>query len=157
VRNQLEDFHHRNLNDAQMRELNVIIRNATYTVLHALKEQDRPSIHTLSFVALSIPSYQEEPELTKEFKELTAHLNNEDVEDMQGYYGNVVITGGRYKGKVGLYDDDEGDKAVVYLAGNDDYKLIQHKYLKKAPPAIAVMDTKKMAILRRGPSRKNGL
>lgn len=30
-------------------------------------------------------------------------------------YGAVMILKGRYKGKVGYYDDEEGDKAIVYL------------------------------------------
>jgi hypothetical protein len=29
-------------------------------------------------------------------------------------YGIVVVTGGPCKGRIGEYDDDEGDRAIVY-------------------------------------------
>ena len=36
VRNAMEDFHGKHLSDAQMKEINPIIRNAVYTALYAL-------------------------------------------------------------------------------------------------------------------------
>lgn len=38
VRNQMEDFHNKYLSDAQMKELNPIIRNAIYTALVQMDE-----------------------------------------------------------------------------------------------------------------------
>lgn len=35
----------------------------------------------------------------------------------EGDYGPVLIVKGKYKGKTGYYDDDEGAKAIVYLNG----------------------------------------
>ena len=37
VRNAMEDFHVNNLSDAQMKELNPIIRNAIFTALHSAR------------------------------------------------------------------------------------------------------------------------
>lgn len=55
-------------------------------------------------------------------------------------YGIVEITGGRYRGRVGFYDNDEGGVpgeppcAVVYFAfpGITDCRFIPHRYLKRA-------------------------
>lgn len=33
-------------------------------------------------------------------------------------YGPVIVTKGKYKGKVGYYDDDEGWRAMVYFGGS---------------------------------------
>lgn len=45
-------------------------------------------------------------------------------------WGAVAITGGKYIGRFGYYDDDEGPwKAVVYLWGKDDYVFIDHVFL----------------------------
>lgn len=33
-----------------------------------------------------------------------------------GDYGTVKIIKGKYKGYVGLYDDDEGNKGIVYIS-----------------------------------------
>ena len=50
------------------------------------------------------------------------------------YYGAVKILKGRYKGRIGYYDneDDDGERAIVYLGEpfNSPYFIIAHKYLK---------------------------
>jgi hypothetical protein len=69
VRNAMEDFHVKHLNDGQMRELNPIIRNAVYTALHAMELSDSDPA-SASFVGLSqrlIPKYWEEPELLTDY------------------------------------------------------------------------------------------
>jgi hypothetical protein len=40
IRNAMEDFHVKHLSDAQMRELNPIIRNAVFTAVHATRSID---------------------------------------------------------------------------------------------------------------------
>jgi hypothetical protein len=65
VRNAMEDFHHQHLTDAQMKELNPIVRNAIYTGLQALRhyERSRGARSFVNFQKTLIPKYWEEPEL----------------------------------------------------------------------------------------------
>ncbi len=47
-------------------------------------------------------------------------------------YGVVKIIGGEYKGRFGLYDDNEDDKAIVYLGtmfSGAPYVLIDEKFI----------------------------
>lgn len=65
VRNALEDFHVRHLTDAQMRELNPIIRNALATALYAWAERNQ-NLAASWFVESHlrmIPPYWEPPVL----------------------------------------------------------------------------------------------
>jgi len=68
VRNAMEDFHVAHLSDAQVRELNPIIRNAIYTGLKALEANDRRAQLFLAFNAATIPDYWEAPELLESYK-----------------------------------------------------------------------------------------
>lgn len=65
VRNAMEDFHVKHLTDAQMRELNPIIRSAVFTALHAAGSMDRSKTARawVDFQSMYIPAYWEEPEL----------------------------------------------------------------------------------------------
>lgn len=45
-------------------------------------------------------------------------------------YGPVYIAKGKYKGSIGVYDDDEGRKAIVYLADMSSYVLIDPKNIQ---------------------------
>jgi hypothetical protein len=64
VRNAMEDFHGKYLKDAQMAELNPIIRNAIYTALFATLLSDDPeSVEFVKHNQRSIPSYWEPPQL----------------------------------------------------------------------------------------------
>jgi hypothetical protein len=68
VRNEMEDFHVKHLTDAQMAELNPIIRNAIYTALYASVTMSSPA--SQSFVGhntLLIPKYWEQPQLTESY------------------------------------------------------------------------------------------
>ncbi|MEP0980645.1 hypothetical protein NC980_08755 [Leptolyngbya sp. AS-A5] len=69
VRNEMEDFHCQHLSDAQMRELNPIIRNAIATALYMLRNYgtDETSTKTLNFQGMLIPEYWEEPEIAESF------------------------------------------------------------------------------------------
>ena len=60
VRNQMEEFHNRNLSDAQMKELNPIIKNAIYTALVQVKEN--PAAMNL-YYQMYVPTYWEDCEL----------------------------------------------------------------------------------------------
>lgn len=65
VRNAMETFHVEHLSNAEMRELNPIIRNAIYTALHAASIQSHDTTAT-AWVAsqlIHIPPYWEEPGL----------------------------------------------------------------------------------------------
>lgn len=69
VRNAMEDFHCKHLSDAQLKELNPIIRNAIATALYAL-EYSASNPRARSFVrgtARQIPAYWEAPELLVPF------------------------------------------------------------------------------------------
>lgn len=67
IRNAIEDFHCKHLSDAQMKELNPLIRNAIYTALytmHYYMDSDRIR-EFVNFQVEMIPRYWEEPELIK--------------------------------------------------------------------------------------------
>lgn len=63
VRNAMEDFHVDYLSDAQMKELNPIIRNAIYTGLYAASRQieDERCGAYVNFTLMLIPTYWEPP------------------------------------------------------------------------------------------------
>jgi len=77
VRNSIEDFHAEHLSDAQMKELNPLVRNAIYTALICLVALENPEKHhpplvetanqLLGFQATLIPDYWEPPEITEDF------------------------------------------------------------------------------------------
>ncbi|OHB58801.1 MAG: hypothetical protein A2Y12_00165 [Planctomycetes bacterium GWF2_42_9] len=70
IRNAMEDFHCKYLSDAQMKELNPIIRNAVFTALYAQQTMLK-SERSLDFVNSNIemvPNYWEQPEFLKGFK-----------------------------------------------------------------------------------------
>lgn len=49
-------------------------------------------------------------------------------------YGPVIIIGGRYKGQIGLYDDDEGGRPIVYLFRKLGYVTLKSEsYLEQLP------------------------
>ena len=69
IRNEMENFHSEQLSDEQMRELNPIIRQATYDILNYLKlasnkENSSEKIiaqGVINFLIQSIPNYWELP------------------------------------------------------------------------------------------------
>lgn len=76
VRNEMEDFHCEHLSDAQMKELNPMIRNAIATALYAARNysEDEASYEWVNFQFMLIPEYWEEPELTEDFRNLVKSL-----------------------------------------------------------------------------------
>ena len=61
----MEDFHCQHLSDAQVRELNPIVRNAICTALYAIKNysvSEKAKLY-LDSQAQMIPDYWEQPEL----------------------------------------------------------------------------------------------
>lgn len=69
VRNAMEDFHCKHLSDAQMKELNPIIRNAICTGLHALefRKESEAARSYVDYHIGHIPNYWERPELLPGF------------------------------------------------------------------------------------------
>jgi len=85
MRNALEDFHVQHLTDAQMKELNPILRDAALTSVYMLKHSYRSkrmqSVMGWSFAC--IPDYWEEPKLLKDY---TNALTGERL------FGNPPVT-----------------------------------------------------------------
>ena len=76
VRNAMEDFHCAHLSDAQMKELNPIVRDGICTALHAL-ENRRRSKTAEAFVRMTlrmIPGYWEEAQLMDDYLELDEYM-----------------------------------------------------------------------------------
>ena len=69
IRNAMEDFHVENLTDAQVRELNQLIRNAAYTALDSMHRAhtDKGAAAFLALTLRLIPGYWEEPELLSDY------------------------------------------------------------------------------------------
>jgi hypothetical protein len=69
IRNGMEDFHCKNLSDAQMKELNPIIRNSIVTALHVMRHMadSEAAKKSSDFSLRCIPSYWEEPELLPDY------------------------------------------------------------------------------------------
>ena len=80
VRNSIEDFHAEHLSDAQMKELNPLVRNAIYTALTCIVALENPEKHhaplmkaaqeLMDYQAALLPNYWEPPEITEDFWEL---------------------------------------------------------------------------------------
>jgi hypothetical protein len=71
IRNAMEDFHTKYLSNAQMKELNPIIRNAVYTALYSM-HYCKDSMKLMEFISYQsdmIPDYWEEPELNGKVSE----------------------------------------------------------------------------------------
>lgn len=83
VRNEMEDFHVQHLTDAQMKELNPIIRNAIAAALYAIRNygKDEACRKLVNFQDLLIPEYWEEPKLTEEFRQFVKYLEKEKAEE----------------------------------------------------------------------------
>ena len=71
IRNAMEDFHCKHLSDAQMKELNPLIRNAVYTALYSLEyyKQSKKAAAFLESQMRMIPGYWEEPEMLVKLEE----------------------------------------------------------------------------------------
>lgn len=65
VRNNMEDFHVKNLSDAQMKELNPLVRDAIYTVLVMINEESDKYHSELRWLTRMIPEYWEDPKFIK--------------------------------------------------------------------------------------------
>lgn len=80
VRNAMEDFHCRHLSDAQMKELNPIIRNAICTGLHALefRKVSGTARAYIDYHVAHIPKYWEKPELLPGFPGSVDHQGASD-------------------------------------------------------------------------------
>jgi hypothetical protein len=61
VRNSIEDFHVKHLSDAQMKELNMIIRQSLYDVVSTLEDDNVDSDRLMGYLIGQIPDYWEIP------------------------------------------------------------------------------------------------
>jgi len=69
--------------------------------------------------------------------------NGKADEEMDVDYGIVEIIGGKFKGLVGYYDDDEGQKYAIVYFGRfpiDGYELVPHKYLRPTKKKFLPME-----------------
>ena len=81
-------------------------------------------------------------EMDSQLKTLLNYDNISNINDEFLEYGEVLIKGGKYKGKIGCYDDDAGPKAIVYFGDpllTDNYDTIKHRYLTNIVPTIALV------------------
>lgn len=82
VRNQMEDFHVEHLSDAQMKELNPIIRQAIFDVVSLTNEKPvskiakRQAVQAINWLSMMVPDYWEIPEKTTGTLELPEDLLN---------------------------------------------------------------------------------
>lgn len=73
VRNAMEDSHAKHLSDAQMAELNQIIRNGIYTALHAMEHsEDAGAKGFMDFTRKMIPTDWESPRLLEDYLTLAS-------------------------------------------------------------------------------------
>jgi len=61
VRNAMEDFHVRHLTDAQMKEINMIVRQGLYDIVSMIEDDDDGDDQTLNYLVAQIPDYWEIP------------------------------------------------------------------------------------------------
>lgn len=79
VRNEMESFHIKHLSDAQMKELNPLIRKGVYSALFAISNyhlQNSAKVH-IDYQQLILPPYWEEPELNESMKAQDAAISDE--------------------------------------------------------------------------------
>lgn len=81
VRNEMEDFHVEHLSDAQMRELNPIVRNAIYTALYAAEQADQGCEGSRLWIRFHRrwPVYWEPPELVEDYVGSVAQFVDENL------------------------------------------------------------------------------
>jgi hypothetical protein len=82
VRNEIEDFHAKYLSDAQMKELNPLIRNATCTALYAFENYDGSdgAKRYVDTQLRMIPDYWEKPQLVDDYLMLVEHVERKAKE-----------------------------------------------------------------------------
>jgi hypothetical protein len=95
ARNEMEDFHCRHLSDAQMKELNPIIRKAICETLRQLyflkkgtKKQRLVSIQSIHHLFLLLPDYWEDPDLTEEDRADEDTLAEMDMTKRMALFGS---------------------------------------------------------------------
>jgi hypothetical protein len=94
VRNEMEDFHCQHLSDAQMKELNPIIRKAIYETLRQLyflkkgtRKQRLVAVQSIHYLFLLLPDYWEAPDLTEEERADEDRLVEMEMTKRMGLFG----------------------------------------------------------------------
>jgi hypothetical protein len=79
VRNEMENFHVANLSNAQMAELNPLIRNAIFTGVYAymIAEDDEAASTYVATNERSVPDYWEPPQFTRSYLEWVTLLESQ--------------------------------------------------------------------------------
>jgi len=95
VRNEMEGFHCEHLSDAQMKELNPIIRKAICETLRQLyflkkgtKRQRLVAVQNIHHLFLLLPDYWEAPDLTEEERADEDRLAEMDMTKRMALFGN---------------------------------------------------------------------
>jgi hypothetical protein len=95
VRNEMEDFHCAHLSDAQMKELNPIVRKAIYETLRQMyflkqgtKKQRLVAIQSIHHLFLLLPDYWEDPDLTDEDRADEDKLAEMEMTKRMGLFGS---------------------------------------------------------------------
>lgn len=92
VRNALEEFHSKYLSDAQMREINPLIRGAIYNALAARRFLFYvEGWDSLCFTVSMIPSYWEPPVLDLEINTPLPRDKREQVQDALGFLASALV------------------------------------------------------------------
>ncbi len=104
----------------------------------ALLSNANVKVEVLSDCIRFVPNIREVPFYAK-----IAALEKEDpIKSSDLFYGDIIITKGRYKGRIGYYDDDDKD-AIVYFGDpliTDNYYDIKHDWLSNTIPTIKIID-----------------
>lgn len=81
IRNELENFHVKHLTDAQMEELNPLIRNAVYNSLFGLANMEKHEncLQTVGWLLNNIPEYWEEPVLNNYMEKAYQEILNRKI------------------------------------------------------------------------------
>lgn len=123
VRNNIEDFHVKHLTDAQMKELNPLIRNGIYNALYALSQSDNNE-YAQAYVDLtirSVPNYWEEPELESRLAAIARKQSMARQKPL--HFKSAFLTEELAKENI-QYDPQSG---FLSIKGSYDFKLEEGK------------------------------
>jgi hypothetical protein len=124
VRNEIEDFHVKHLTDAQMKELNPLIRNAIYNILFILVffEKNEPCARILDLIIRSIPSYWETPELNEHLEKIHDEIKHKAIAFKSTFLNQQFQLGNIYY---------VPSLVVVQLTSSHDFKDVEHDERKR--------------------------
>lgn len=123
IRNQMENFHVDHLSDAQMKVLNPLIRNAVFNSLVALSHYPHPPFNLrVDYNFASIPTYWEEPELTREYEVALEMLNELEIVFRSDFLNQEYELGNIYALE---------NRRLIRLRGAFEFKGVDYKHKDK--------------------------